>query len=73
MRDVAHERWRLSLAEALREIKPAWHGVKLDQPDWSSFSHSVVIGGELKSERILAHIISQCVLGTSRLRTSGVA
>ena len=57
LRDVAHERWRVTLTEALREIKPAWHGVKLNQPDWSSFSHSVVIGGELKSERVLAHII----------------
>src|SRR5271166_4430857 len=57
MRDVAHERLRLSLAEALLEIKPAWHGVKLDQPDWSSFSHSLAIGGELKIERVLAHIM----------------
>ena len=57
LRDVAHERWRETLTEALSEIKPAWHGVKLNQPDWSPFSHSVVIGGELKSERVLAHII----------------
>ena len=57
LRDVAHERWRVSLTQALREIKPAWHGVKLNQPDWSSFSHSIVIGGDLKSERVLAHII----------------
>ena len=57
VRDVAHERWRVSLTQVLREIKPAWHGVKLNQPDWSSFSHSIVFGGELKSEGILAHII----------------
>ena len=57
MRDVAHERWRVSLTQVLREIKAAWHGVKLNQPDWSSFSHSIVIGGELKSEGILAHVI----------------
>jgi len=57
MRDVTHERQRLSLAQALREIKPAWHGVKLDQPDWSSVSHSIVISGELKGERVLAQII----------------
>ena len=57
VRDVEHERHRLSLSLALREQKVAWHGVKLNQPDWSSFSHSVAIGGDLKSERILAHII----------------
>ena len=57
MRDVDHERRRLSLSQVLREQKHAWHGVKLHQPDWSPFSHSVAIGGELKSEGVLAHII----------------
>jgi glycogen operon protein len=56
-RDVGHERRRLSLSQALGEIQPAWHGVKLNQPDWSPSSHSLVIGGEVKSEGILAHII----------------
>jgi glycogen operon protein len=31
--------------------------VKLNQPDWSSFSHSIVIGGELKREGVLVHVI----------------
>ena len=57
LRDVEHERHRLSLSQVLREQKHAWHGVRLNQPDWSPFSHSIVIGGELKSERVLAHII----------------
>jgi glycogen operon protein len=57
MRDVEHERHRLSLRQVLHEQKHAWHGVKLNQPDWSSFSHCVVIGGELKSERVLVHIM----------------
>ena len=35
MRDVEHERQRVSLNQLLREAKHAWHGVKLDQPDWS--------------------------------------
>ena len=47
----------MSLSQVLREINTAWHGVKLNQPDWSSFSHSIAIGGELKSEGVLAHII----------------
>ncbi len=57
MRDVEHERRRVSLSQVLREEKPAWHGVKLNQPDWSPFSHSIAIGGELKNEGVLAHII----------------
>ena len=47
----------MSLWQVLREAKPAWHGVKLNQPDWSPFSHSIAIGGELKSEAVLAHLI----------------
>jgi glycogen operon protein len=57
MRDVEHERRRVSLSQVLREAKYAWHGVKLNQPDWSAFSHSIAIGGELKREGLLAHII----------------
>ena len=57
MRDVEHERRRESLSHVLREAKQAWHGVKVNQPDWSPFSHTIVIGGESKNEGVLAHII----------------
>ncbi|PWT96709.1 MAG: glycogen debranching enzyme GlgX [Terriglobia bacterium] len=57
IRDVEHERRRLSLAQVLREHKHAWHGVKLNQPDWSESSHCVAISGELKDEGIWVYII----------------
>ena len=57
IRDVDHERRRVSLSQVLREQKHAWHGAKLNQPDWSPFSHSFAISVELKSEGVLAHII----------------
>jgi isoamylase len=57
LRDVEHERRRVSLNQTLREVNQGWHGVKLNQPDWSTFSHSVALGGELKHEGVLAHII----------------
>jgi glycogen operon protein len=57
IRDVEHERRRLSLSQVLREQKHAWHGVKLNQPDWSRFSHSIAIGGELKREGVFAYVI----------------
>jgi len=57
IRDVDHERRRVSLSQVLREQKHAWHGVKLNQPDWSPFSHSFAISGELKSEGVLVHLI----------------
>ncbi len=57
LRDVDHERRRLSLSQVLHEQKHAWHGVKLNQPDWSPRSHSVAISGALKAEGVLVHFI----------------
>ena len=57
MRDVEHERRRVSLTRVLREAKQAWHGVKLNQPDWSPVSHSLAIGAELKNEGLLLRVI----------------
>lgn len=57
LRDVEHERNRLTLDQALAEIKQTWHGVQLNQPDWSSFSHTIVIGAESQREGVFAHII----------------
>ena len=57
MRDVEHERRRVSLSQVLREQNYAWHGVELNQPDWSPFSHSIAIGGELKNEAVSAYMI----------------
>jgi glycogen operon protein len=57
IRDVEHERRRASLTQVLCESKPALHGVKLNQPDWSPLSHSFAISGELKNEGLYAHLI----------------
>jgi glycogen operon protein len=57
VRDVEHERRRLSLSQLLREQKHAWHGVKLNQPDWSPFSHTIAISGELQPEGVLVYVI----------------
>jgi len=57
LRDVEHEQRRVSSQQVLSETKPAWHGVKPNQPDWSPISHSIAIGGESKKEGVLAHII----------------
>ena len=47
----------MSLNRLLREANRAWHGVKLDQPDWSAHSHSLALGGELRSEGLRFHMI----------------
>jgi glycogen operon protein len=57
MREVEHERRRVSLSQFLREANQAWHGVKLNLPDWSAGSHSLAITAELKNEGLLLHVI----------------
>jgi glycogen operon protein len=57
LRDVQPEYQRESLNQFLRESNRAWHGVKLFQPDWSNWSHSVAFSGELKKDKQLFHVI----------------
>jgi glycogen operon protein len=57
LRDVEPERRRLSLNRLLQESKKTWHGVKLSQPDWSSHSHSLALGGLLEREGLWFYFI----------------
>jgi glycogen operon protein len=57
LRDVEHERQRVSLTTLLREADKAWHGVRLYQPDWSDDSHSVALEAELRREGVRFHVI----------------
>src|SRR5215217_8132384 len=41
LRDMEHERQRITLTQLIQQASKAWHGVKLHQPDWSPHSHSV--------------------------------
>jgi glycogen operon protein len=56
MRDVEHEEQRVSLTQLLDVSTEAWHGVKLNRPDWSAQSHTIALGLELRREG-LVHII----------------
>ncbi len=57
LRDVEHEKERLTLNQMLRAAKCAWHGVKLNQPDWGDHSHSIAFTAELQKEGLLMHMI----------------
>jgi isoamylase len=57
LRDPEPERHRVSLNQLLRSVNLAWHGVKLNQPDWSEYSHSIAFTAELRQERLLFHMI----------------
>ncbi len=57
LRDVEHERQRISLETLLREANKAWHGVRPYQPDWGDDSHSVALCAELRREGVLFYLI----------------
>jgi isoamylase len=57
LRDLEHERKRVSLNQWLREARKEWHGIKLGQPDWSHYSHSLAFGAEIPSEGLIFHLI----------------
>jgi isoamylase len=57
LRDTEHERRRISLNKLLRQAKTAWHGVKLNQPDWSASSRSLAFTAEIRKEKLLLHLI----------------
>jgi isoamylase len=51
------EQQHLSLSALLRQANRTWHGVKLDQPDWSVDSHSLaLLVAERHGDRLL-HLI----------------
>jgi glycogen operon protein len=56
-RDLEPAQQSLSLNEILRESNKAWHGVKLEQPDWSDSSHSLAISAEAPNKELLFHVI----------------
>jgi isoamylase len=57
MRSVKHESERMNLISMLRDAIKAWHGSKLDEPDWGDGSLSVALGGELREEGLQFHLI----------------
>jgi len=52
LRDLEPERERHTLHELVRSAVIKWHGVRINQPDWSDNSQSVAISVEAKNEGI---------------------
>jgi isoamylase len=57
LRTIQHEQQRVSLTAMLERAKKAWHGIKLDQPDWSDDSHSVALSAEMSGENLRIHLL----------------
>jgi isoamylase len=55
-RGTEHERRRLSLNHLIQEANKAWHGVRLNQPDWSNHSRSVAFAAEIRKEKLLFYM-----------------
>jgi isoamylase len=57
LRDSGPERERMTLTQLISGATKNWHGVKLNQPDWSEQSHSVAFSTELKRGGLLVYFI----------------
>jgi glycogen operon protein len=57
LRDTGPERERTSLNQLIQQANKAWHGVKLNQPDWSDHSHSLAFFAELRKDKLLFYLI----------------
>jgi len=57
LRDMGPERQRMTLTQLISRGIKGWHGVKLDRPDWSDYSHSIALSVELPEENLLVYFI----------------
>ncbi len=57
LRDTEAERQRVSLNQLLRGARKAWHGTKLNQPDWSNQSRSLALGADVRNHKLRFHLI----------------
>ncbi|HJZ60301.1 MAG TPA: glycogen debranching protein GlgX [Gemmataceae bacterium] len=57
LRDVTYEEQRTSLTELIARANKAWHGVRLNQPDWGTASHSIAFSAELRKEKLEVYLI----------------
>jgi glycogen operon protein len=57
LRDAGAERQRVALNQLIRQADLTWHGLRLHQPDWSYWSHSVAFTAKLPKEGVFFHVI----------------
>src|SRR5215469_16546725 len=57
LRDLDAEEHRLSLSQLLAKARKTWHGVKLGQPDWSPWSHSIALTAQMSERKRCYHLI----------------
>ena len=55
LRSTDSGRQQMTLTQLIREGIKGWHGIKLNEPDWSEHSHSVALSVGLPAERLLVY------------------
>jgi isoamylase len=58
LRDTEAELQRQTLHQMLQAATKAWHGVKVNQPDWSDDSRTFAFGATLPNENLIFHLIA---------------
>ena len=56
-RDVARQDPGMTLNQLIRQAKIVWHGVKLNQPDWSADSRAIAMTMTSLTGRLMFHIM----------------
>ena len=62
---------RVSLTELIQRANKAWHGVKLDQPDWGDHSHSIAFTRRAAGRGPARAPDPERLLGAARVRAAG--
>jgi glycogen operon protein len=57
LRETDPEYQRTSLNQLIKQATKGWHGVKLNQPDWSDDSHSLAFSSEIRKEHLRLYLI----------------
>ena len=57
LRDTGPELRRMNLTQLIAEGVKGWHGIKLNQPDWSDDSHSIALNAVLHAEGLGVHVL----------------
>jgi isoamylase len=57
LRDTDPERQGVSLTQLIKKFSIEWHGVKLNQPDWSHDSHSIALNTYVSKQHHLLYLI----------------
>jgi isoamylase len=57
LRSADSEHQQMTLTQLISEGIKGWHGIRLNEPDWSEHSHSIALSVELPTERMLVYCI----------------